>query len=67
MLQMEVTFDMNAPIFGSVSVYVSCGEAAEKLRSGWSGRGGKDSMLCLFGQLDGEAVVGQADIPGQPR
>ena len=32
MLQMEVTFDMNAPIFGFVSVYGSCGEAAESLR-----------------------------------
>lgn len=29
---MEVTFDMNAPISGSVSVYVSCGEAAESMR-----------------------------------
>lgn len=29
---MEVTFDMNAPIFGSVSVYGSCGEVAESLR-----------------------------------
>lgn len=32
MLQMEVTFDMNAPIFGLVPVYGSCGEAAESLR-----------------------------------
>lgn len=29
MLQMEVTFDMKVPIFGSVSVYGSCGESAE--------------------------------------
>lgn len=29
MLQMEVTFDMKVPIFSSVSLYGSCGEAAE--------------------------------------